>query len=131
VRMVRMLLSALVVGAVALAPVATAFAAAHATAPASALDAPNAGLNAGRDAGMADCHRSSAGPTRESKGGHCPDCDDKGNCNAACILKCFSPAGDVRPLARAAAPVAVRLDIVGTMMPPDWSSKPPPPPPRA
>jgi hypothetical protein len=118
-RLSRLILSALVASAVALAPVAGALAAAASSAEAqSHAKAP-----------MEDCHKSAS--KTEPTGGHCPDCDTKGSCSAACLLKCFQLSATLEPAAATLKIVLPRLPVTVSTEPPGWSSRPPAPPPRA
>lgn len=118
----RRYLAALVIAAVALAPVAGPFAAAAKAEPAPA---------------MADCHKAAAGkaaldataPTKSSS--HCPDCDKGDGCSQACVAKCFSVTGLVTP---APLTVSFRTGPVAAAVvvkPPSLAHAPPAPPPRS
>ena len=118
-RLSRLILSALVASAVALAPVAGALAAAAGTIEAQAH----------AKAPMEDCHKSAS--KTEPTGGHCPDCDTKGSCSAACLLKCFQLSATLEPATATLEIVLPRLPVTVSAEPPGWSSRPPAPPPRA
>jgi hypothetical protein len=124
-RLPRLILAALIVSAVALAPVAGAFAAAAGALPAHAKVAVKVA--------MKSCHEKAVPPahTRLPKGSHCPNCGIDGSCNAACLLKCFQLSATLEPAIVMLGFVSEHLPMTIASEPPGWSAKPPAPPPRA
>jgi hypothetical protein len=118
-RLSRLILSALVASAVALAPVAGALAAAAGTIE----------VQSHAKAPMEDCHKSAS--KTGSTGGHCPDCDTKGSCSTACLLKCFQLSATLEPVTPTLEIVLPSLPVTASAEPAGWSSRPPAPPPRA
>lgn len=122
-RLARLILSALMASAVALAPVGTAFAAAAGSA--------DAGVQA-KVAMKKDCHEPAAQPAQKTgPKGHCPDCGIGGSCNAACLLKCFQVTATLEPAKQTFRAPIRHVAVMVAAEPPGWSSKPPAPPPRA
>ncbi len=123
-RLSRLILAALVASALALAPVASALAAATSTIEAQAH----------AKSAMVDCHKPASHTPASKTGsgsGHCPDCGTKGSCSAACLLKCFQLAATLEPAIATFEIVRPHVPAAASAEPPGWSSRPPAPPPRA
>src|SRR5687767_10425731 len=105
--MYRIVLAALIALAVAMAPVGSALAAAHALA----------------NPPMEDCHGKA--PNDQS----C--CDVKAKCADSCGIKCCKLMGMIVALALTRAPAPAEFQVADPQRPPDWKLRPRPPPPRS
>lgn len=103
----RMMLAALVALAVAVAPVASALAAAQQTAMSA----------------MEDCHGKSANDDA------C--CDKQAACPDTCGATCCKLAGMIAPLPVIDKPLAIPSRLAEIQKPPDWEPSLHPPPPRS
>ena len=134
----RIMLVCWIALSVAVAPVASAWAAMHgAMAPSGhqlnashSVAAADNGMDMADTAAMPDCHKTKKS-SKSSSG--CPCCDSKAPCpaDAGCMGKCCKTLGGiVGPATRLARRVMAHDRLAEPDKPPEWLSAPPSPPPR-
>ena len=128
-RLFRTMLSMLIALALAMMPVVSAQAAAHASSMLAATADVRLETGMASAGDMADCHETIG---HDTTGDH-SCCNSKSTCpdQAACMAKCCKVVGVVWPAIHIAELVRFSYRPAVLEKPPSWASEPPAPPPRS